>query len=216
MKIRTLLFLAAALCCRGSVFAGEQPAAAPLVVSLSLDGSLDRYGGVREEELRAGVEFECASGLKLGRAALDWNLELYYGHSRSDTDGEVTTTDSAGLDLAKILLSSWGGAQLETARPYLLAGVELTRLREPSGDEDGGTASSRYLSPTVGLGLEFKLNRRASLNAEYRQNLSGGERRISGVTLGLTYAIFGADEEDDDEGDVESGQAGKETASEAQ
>jgi len=163
-------------------------------VSLSLDGSFDRYGESRSDELRAGLEFECASELKLGRSALDWNLEAYYDYARSDTDGAVTNANSAGLDLAKILLSRWKGTELEVIKPYLLAGVELTWLTEP--DEEGEKVSSRFLSPTVGAGLEIKLNKRASLNAEFRQNMEGGARRIAGVTLGLTYAIFGADEEE--------------------
>lgn len=165
-------------------------------VSLSLDGSFDKYGNTEDEDLRAGLEFECVSALELGRSALDWNLEVYYAYSRSVTDGAATNAKSGGLDLAKILLSGWRGKELKTARPYLLAGVELTWLKEPDPEEEGAYISSRFLSPTVGAGVELKLNHRLSLNAEYRRNLSGGERRISGMTLGLTYALFGAEEEE--------------------
>lgn len=166
-------------------------------VSLSLDGSFDNFGNTRSEDLRAGLEVECASALKLGRSALDWNLEFYYSYSRSVTDGAPTRAISEGLDLAKLLLSGWRGKELKTVKPYLLAGVELTWLKEPDEEEPGRYISSRFISPTAGCGVELKINHRVSLNAEYRQNLSGGDRRISGMTLGLNYAIFGAEEEEE-------------------
>ena len=105
------------------------------------------------------------------------------------------------------MLSRWRGTELKLVKPYLLAGAELTWLKEP-GDE-GETASSHFLSPTAGVGAELKLNHHASLNAEYRQNMAGGDRRISGVTLGLTYALFGADEEDADEAKDEAAEEKK-------
>lgn len=200
-RIKTALAIAAALAClpgQGAASAGPALEPEAQSVSLSLDGSFDKYGESSSEELRAGLEFECVSGLKLGSSALDWNLELYYDYSRSDTDGAVTNANSVGLDLAKLLLSRWRGTELKTLKPYLLAGVELTRLKEPDPDEEGETISSRFLSPAVGLGVELRLNRRASFNVEYRQNLAGGLRRISGITLGLTYAIFGEGEEGDE------------------
>lgn len=175
-------------------------------VSVSLDGSFDRYGESHSDELRAGLELECASDLKLGRSALDWNLELYYDHSRSKSDGSVTTADSFGADLAKLRLSRWRGLELKAVRPYLLAGAELTRLKEP--DEEGGRTSSGFLSPAVGVGVELKLNRRASFNVEYRTNTVGGDRRVSGMTLGLTYAILGADEEEEQPAGKEDGSHG--------
>lgn len=190
------VFLGAAALVRllgaGTVFA-EPPRTGTRSVALSLAGSADRYGDYRSEEVRTGAEFECASELKFGRSALDWNLELYYDYFRSETGGTVSNSNSAGLDLAKILLSRWRGTKLETLKPYLLAGAELTLLEET--DADGGETSSIFLSPTAGLGLELKLNSRASFNVEYRRNFSGGSRRIYGLTLGFSYAVFGAGEE---------------------
>lgn len=193
-KKNILAIAAAACCCAGSVHAGQAVSTRARAVSLSLDGSSDRYGASRSDELRAGLEFECASELKLGRSALGWNLELYYDYSRSQSDGSVTNANSSGVDLAKILLSRWRGTELETLKPYLLAGAEFTRLTEP--DEEGKRTSSSFLSPAVGIGLELKLNSHASLNAEYRRNLAGGGRRVSGATLGISYALFGADDGD--------------------
>ncbi|MBI4350186.1 MAG: outer membrane beta-barrel protein [Elusimicrobia bacterium] len=194
---RTILLLAAALACpAAAAAAGTLPEPGARSVSLTLDGSFDKYGNTRSEDLRAGLEFECASALKLGRSALDWNVEFYYSYSRSVTDGRPTKAVSEGLDLAKLLLSGWGGEELGTVKPYLLAGVELTWLKEPDEEEPGRYISSRFLSPTAGAGVEVKLNHRLSLSAEYRQNLTGGDRRISGMTLGLNYAIFGAEEEE--------------------
>lgn len=184
------LFIASAPCLTSVALAGGEGTSS---LALSLDGSADRYGGTREGSLRAGLEFG-DSELKLGTSALDWSLELYYSYSRSDADGAVTRAGSIGLDAAKIMLSRWRGKDLEAVKPYLLAGAELTWLKEPD-EEEGGSVSSRYVSPTAGCGLEFKLNRRVSLNAEYRQNFSGGSRRISGVTLGLTWTLLGAQED---------------------
>jgi len=176
-------------------------------VSVSLDGSADRYGDSSSEELRAGLELECGSELKFGRTALDWNFEAYYDYSRSKSDGAVTNANSVGLDLAKILLSRWRGTELKLVKPYILAGAEMTWLREP--DEEGEKVTSRFISPTVGIGAELKLNHHASLNAEYRQNMAGGDRRISGVTLGLTYALFGGDEAKDEDKKEEEKADGK-------
>ncbi len=201
MRAKIYLVLLFGLAARGAA-AEPAAAAAPALkteartVSISLDGSSDRYGDSGSEELRAGLELECGTELKLGRTGLDWNLELYYDYSRSRSDGAVTNANSVGVDLAKILLSRWRGTELKLIKPYILAGAELTWLKEP-GDE-GETLSSHFLSPTVGVGAELKLNHHASLNAEYRQNMAGGGRRISGVTLGLTYALFGGDAEDED------------------
>ncbi|MDA8132538.1 MAG: outer membrane beta-barrel protein [Elusimicrobia bacterium] len=161
-------------------------------LTFSLDGSADSYGEAGSSELRAGLGLEAAS-MKLGSSALDWDLELYYSYSRSDTDGGDSNANSAGLDLAKLMLSRWRGAELEAVKPYLLAGAELTRLREKN--DDGERVTSSFLAPTLGAGLEFKLNRRLSLSAEYRSNLAGGARRVSGATLGLSWKLFGGDEE---------------------
>ncbi len=193
------LIAAAAACLPGlsRAFAEDPPETGTRSVSVSLDGSTDRYGESTNEELRAGLELECASELKLGRSVLDWNLEVYYDYSRSRTDGAVSNASSVGLDLAKILLTRWRGKKLKSVKPYLLAGAELTFLKEPD-EEEGGTISSSFISPTAGFGLELKLNRRISINAEYRQNLSSGARRVSGTTLGLNYAIFGGEDEEDD------------------
>lgn len=194
MKSFTFLVLALALPA-GAAAEEPAPGTEARTVSVSLSGSSDRYGESVSDELRAGLELECASSLKLGRSELDWSLELYYGHSRSRSDGSVTRADSAGLDLAKIMLSRLRGSELKLLKPYLLAGAELTRLSEP--DDEGGRAVSRFLSPTAGLGAELGLSRRVSLNVEYRSNFAGGGRRISGLTLGLSYAILGGDEEED-------------------
>lgn len=198
----------------GRVAAAEPAAAAaPALktearkVSISLDGSTDRYGESSSEELRAGLELECGSELKFGRTALDWNFEAYYDYSRSKSDGAVTNANSVGLDLAKILLSRWRGTELKLIKPYILAGAELTWLKEPG--DDGEKLSSHFLSPTVGVGAELRLNHHASLNAEYRRNMAGGDRRISGVTLGLTYALFGGEEEKEDEAKEEPGEGKK-------
>lgn len=192
--VKSVLLLSAALCLPGAASAGTPREKGTKAISLSLDGSFDRYGDTRSEDLRAGLEFEFAS-VKLGRSALDWNLEAYFAYSRSVTAGVPTNAKSEGLDLAKLLLTRWGGKELKTVRPYLLAGVELTWLKEPDQEEPGEYISSRFLSPTAGYGVELRLNHRASLNAEFRSNLAGGSRRVSGVTLGLTYALFGAEEE---------------------
>lgn len=203
MRATICLLLMLGLAARGSAAETAAPATPALktetrTVSVSLNGSSDRYGDSTSEELRGGLELECGSELKLGRSAVDWSLELYYDYSRSRSDGAVTNANSVGLDLAKIMLSRWRGAELKLLKPYILAGAELTWLKEP-GEEEGEKITSHFLSPTVGVGAELKLNHHASLNAEYRQNLAGGDRRISGVTLGLTYALFGGDDEDEDE-----------------
>ncbi|MDA8130942.1 MAG: outer membrane beta-barrel protein [Elusimicrobia bacterium] len=161
-------------------------------LTFSLDGSADSYGEAGSSELRAGLGLEAAS-MKLGSSALDWDLELYYSYSRSDTDGGDSNANSVGLDLAKLMLSRWRGKELEAVKPYLLAGAELTRLRERN--DDGERVTSRFLAPTLGAGLEFKLNRRLSLSAEYRSNLAGGARRVSGATLGLSWKLLGGEEE---------------------
>jgi opacity protein-like surface antigen len=184
--------------------AAAEPAAAVVpslktearTVSVSLSGSSDRYGESSSQELRSGLELECGSELKLGRSALDWSFEFYYDYSRNRSDGAVTNANSVGVDLARIMLSRWRGNELKLLKPYVLAGAEMTWLREP--DDEGKKATSRFISPAVGLGAELKLTRYASLNAEYRQNMAGGDRRISGVTLGLTYALFGGDDEDEE------------------
>lgn len=196
-RIITVLLISAALACLPGAASAEPPLKTEAQsISLSLDGAFDRYGTTHSESLRAGVEFECASELKLGRSALDWNLQLYYSYSHSVTDGAATNARSEGVDFAKILLSGWRGREFKTVKPYLLAGVELTWLKEPDSEEVSGYASSRFVSPTLGYGVELKINHSVSLNAEYRRNLSGGGRRVSGMTLGLSYAILGGDEED--------------------
>ena len=193
-----ILFLTAAPACLPGrlVFAGVPLKTETRSVSLSLDGSLDRYGDSRSDELRVGTEFECVSEFKLGRSALEWDLALYYDYSRSGADGSATNTKSAGLDLAKILLSRWRGREFETVKPYLLAGAQLTWLKEPDPDNAGDNRSNTFLSPTVGAGAEFMLSHRASLNIEYRRNFYSDDRRMVGVTLGLTYAVFGGEEEE--------------------
>ncbi|HNW44363.1 MAG TPA: outer membrane beta-barrel protein [Elusimicrobiales bacterium] len=165
-------------------------------VSLSLDGSSDRYGDSLGEELRAGLEWECASELKLGGLAFDWSLDLYYDYSRSETSGEASTANSLGLDIAKLLLSRWRGAEPAGLQPYLLAGAEFTRLRERDAEDE--PRNSRFLSPTAGFGAEYKLTDRVGLKAEYRTNFSGGPRRLSGLTLGFSYAFFAAEEEEEE------------------
>jgi len=198
-RTRAILLLAALWAC----LPGPRPACAgdPLKteaksVSLSLDGSLDRHGDFRSDELRVGTEFECASEFKLGKSALEWDLSVYYDYSRAGADGGATNTKSAGLDLAKILLSRWRGKEFETVKPYLLAGAELTWLKEPDPDNAGKRISATFLSPTAGVGAEFKLSGRASLNIEYRRNFYSDDRRIVGVTMGLNYAVFGGDEDE--------------------
>lgn len=194
------LLISAALACLPGAASAEPPLKTEAQsISLSLDGAFDRYGTTHSESLRAGVEFECASELKLGRSALDWNLQLYYSYSHSVTDGAATNAKSEGVDFAKILLSGWRGREFKTVKPYLLAGVEMTWLKEPDSEEESGYASSRFISPTLGYGVELKINHSVSLNAEYRRNLSGGGRRVSGMTLGLSYAILGGDEEEDED-----------------
>ena len=160
-------------------------------VSVSLDGSADRHGDSRSAGLRAGAGMEFGS-LRFGGSALDLNLEAYFAYSRSETDAYSVNVKSIGLDLARIQLSRWGGEELETFKPYLLTGVELSWLKETTED---GAVSSRFLAPVIGMGLEMKLNSRACLNLEYRRNLAGGDRSMSGLTLGLSYALFGAEEE---------------------
>ena len=200
--IKTILLISAALACLPGAASAEPPLKTEAqAISLSLDGAFDRYGTTHSESLRGGVEFECASELKLGRSALDWSLQLYYAYSHSSTDGKATNSKSEGIDLAKILLSGWRGRELKTVKPYLLAGVELTWLKEPNSEAAGSYVSSRFLSPTVGYGVEVKVNHRVSLSAEYRRNLAGGGRRVSGMTLGLSYAILGGDEEDGEAGE---------------
>lgn len=194
IKIFPVIIAAALLPAAAAAAAEPAVSTEARTVAVSLNGSSDRYGDSVSDELRAGLEVECASQLKLGRSALDWSLELYYDHSRSKSDGSVTRANSVGLDLAKIMLSRWRGADLEFFKPYLLAGAELTWLSEPD-EETGGDTVSRFLAPTVGAGVELKLSRRVSLNAEFRRNLAGGERRVSGATLGLSYALFGGEEE---------------------
>ncbi len=196
--ITGLLIAAELACLPGAVSAEPPPKTEAQSISLSLDGAFDRYGTTHSESLRAGAEFECASELKLGRSALDWNLQLYYAYSHSVTDGAATNARSVGIDFAKILLSGWRGKEFKTVKPYLLAGVELTWLKEPSSEVEGGYLSSRFVSPTLGYGVELKINHSVSLNVEYRRNLSGGARRVSGMTLGLSYAILGGDEEEDE------------------
>ena len=191
------MFLAALACLPGRpVLAGIPLKTETRSVSLSLDGSLDRHGDTRSDELRVGTEFECASEFKLGRSALEWDLAVYYDYSRSGADGDATNTRSAGLDLAKILLTRWRGTEFETVKPYLLAGAALTWLKEPDPDNAGENITTTFLSPTAGAGAEFKLSGRASLNIEYRRNFYSDDRRMVGVTLGLNYAIFGGEEEE--------------------
>ena len=98
-------------------------------VSFSVDGSFDRYGDSRDEQFGAGLDIDCASELKFRRSAFDWSLNLYYSYNRSETAGEASSANSAGLDLAKLMLVRWGGKELKTAKPYLLAGAEaVSRL----------------------------------------------------------------------------------------
>ena len=201
-----ILFLAAVSACLPGrrAFAGIPLKTETRSVSLSLDGSLDRNGDSRSDDLRVGTEFECASEFKLGKSALEWDLALYFDYSRSGSDGGATNTRSAGLDLAKILLSRWRGREFETVKPYLLAGAALTWLKEPDPDNAGEKKSATFLSPTAGAGAEFKLSHRASLNIEYRRNFYRGDRRMVGVTLGLSYAIFGGDEEETDKSEKDN------------
>jgi opacity protein-like surface antigen len=185
------------LLCGPAAAAPEQPAVKTQAkaVSLSVDGSFERYADSLSEDLRAGLEFKCGSEIKLWRSAFNWELETYYDHSRNKEDGSSSRADSAGLDLAKLMLARWHGADLKAFQPYLLAGAELTWLRE--SPDDGGTRRSCFLSPTTGIGAEFKLTKDTALKAEYRTNFSGGARRMSGLTLGLSYDIFGGDKDDD-------------------
>lgn len=168
-------------------------------VSLSLDGALDSFGESRTGSLRAGTEMDFASELKMGGSSFDWKLEAYYAYSRNESPDYISRADSVGLDLARIQLTRFGEKDLETIKPYLLAGLEYSWMKETSGDEDGTTVSStRFLSPVAGAGLELKLNSRSALSVEYRSNLAGGARRISGLTLGVSYAILGGEEEDEE------------------
>ncbi|MBU2574212.1 MAG: porin family protein [Elusimicrobia bacterium] len=188
---------AALLFFAGAAASAQTPARTEAqAVSLSLDGSLDRYGDSRSAGLRAGAELEFASELKLGGAAFDWNLQAYYAYSRSETAGEIFNVNSLGLDLVKILLSRWRDKELETFKPYLLTGLELSWLTETV---EGEVYSSRFLSPVLGAGMELELSGRTSLNLEYRRNLAGGERSLSGLTVGVSYAVLGAEEEEAEE-----------------
>lgn len=189
----------------GAAAAAEVPAKTETrSVSLSLDGSLDTYGESRTSGLRAGTEMDFASELKLGGSSLDWKLEAYYSYSRSESPGYVSRADSLGLDLARIQFTRFGEKELDTIKPYLLAGLEYSWMKETSEEEDGTEVSStRFLSPVAGAGLEVKLNSRAALNIEYRSNLAGGGRRISGLTLGVSYAVIGGEEEEDGPGEEE-------------
>lgn len=202
-KYSHALFLAAFLALPGGAAAadGQPPARTETrSFSLSLDGSLDNYGESRTDSLRAGTEMDFASELKMGGSSFDWKLEAYYSYSRNGSPGYVSRADSVGLDLARIQLARFGEKELETVRPYLLAGLEYSWMEETSEDDDGTTVSStRFLAPVAGAGLELKLNSRAALNLEYRSNLAGGARRISGLTLGVSYAIIGAEEEGGEE-----------------
>lgn len=198
-----LFYLAAALTffTPAAAFAQTPPKTEARSVSLSLDGSLDSYGESRTSSLRTGVALDPAAELKLGSFAFDWKLETYYAYSRSGSPGYVSTAESFGLDLARIQLSRWGETKFETFQPYLLTGLELSRLKETTEDEDDGTYSysSRFLSPVAGAGAEWKLGARTGLTIEYRTNLEGGGRRISGLSLGISYSLFGSEEEEEKE-----------------
>jgi len=193
------------LCARAAAEPDAKRADTPSV-SVSLDGSLDRYGESRTEYLRGGLGADFGPGLKLGAAAFDWKLEAYYSYSRYESPGYASTADSLGLDLARIQLSRWGEKEFETFKPYLLAGAELSWLKENTEDDDGEySTSSKFLSPVAGAGAELKLGAKTGLTVEYRSNLAGGGRRLSGLTLGLTYTLFGAKEEEPEEDGTEGG-----------
>ncbi len=196
MKLLISLILALPLLPR--LCAAAQDAKVPRTeakeVSFSVDGSFDRYGDSRDEQFGAGLDIDCASELKFRRSAFDWSLNLYYSYNRSETAGEASSANSAGLDLAKLMLVRWGGKELRTAKPYLLAGAELTRLKETDGE--GAKSVSVFLSPTLGFGAEMKLTGHTSLKAEYRANLERGARRLSGVTLGVVYYFLGGTDEE--------------------
>lgn len=180
-------------------FARTAPGTEARSVSISLDGSLDNNGDSRTAGLRAGAMLDFASELKLGSSALEWNLEAYFDYSRSETPGYESTAKSLGLDLTRIALSRLGEKEPDIFKPYLLTGLQLSWLKETTEDDEGtsSSSSSRFLSPVVGGGVEWKLSGRTGLNLEYRSNLAGGGRRISGLTLGVSYALFGAEEQEE-------------------
>lgn len=183
-KTRTALFLAALLlcCCRPAGAAGSS-------LSLSLDGSLESYGDSRNDDIGTALEFERVSAIAIDGMALDWNISLYYSYSRSETEGESTNANSIGVDLAKLMLTAQEGKKEPLLKPYLLAGAEFTRLKERDGE--GGMEVSRFVSPAVGAGLEFKVGARTDLKIEYRRNLAGGDRRLSGISVGLSWTLLG-------------------------
>lgn len=189
---------AAMLALPGGAWASEKASggAEPRSVSLSLDGSSERFGDSRTDELRAGTEIELADELELGGSAFDLSLEPYYDYSRSSGENESTNVNSVGMDLARLMLRRWGKEELETLKPYLLGGLELSWLKETN---DGERTFSNFLSPTLGLGMQVKLTSRSGLNLEYRQNLSRGDRRLSSFTVGFSYAIFSTEEGTDTE-----------------
>jgi len=196
MNRLTLFILAATLLgAPAAAQVGKSSSTEAREVSLSLDGSFDRYGESGGEEFCAGLEFVYASELQLWHLAFDWSLDLYYSYYRSENAGESSKANSAGLDLAKLMLTRWQGKELKALKPYLLTGAELTRLTETNAE--GGTAVSTFLSPTLGLGAELKLTGKASLKIEYRTNLAGGTRSVSGLTLGISYAFLGGTDKED-------------------
>ncbi|MCX5786020.1 MAG: outer membrane beta-barrel protein [Elusimicrobia bacterium] len=163
----------------------------PNTISLTSDFNLETTGDSRTVHYRPGLSVECASNMKFYNHAFEWSLEVYYDYNRYKGPDNRLLTSTLGLNLAKIMLTRLNGKDLKAVRPYLLAGMELTALKENSSDE---SHKITFASPTFGLGLEFNVTSKASLNIEYQQNIQEGVTRRSSVMCGLSYAILGAEE----------------------
>ena len=162
----------------------------PHTVSLTSDFNLETTGDSRTVHFRPGISVECASNMKFYDHAFEWSLELYYDYNRYSGSDNSLLTSTLGLNFAKIMLTRFKGSDLKVVKPYMLAGMELTALKENSSEEN---RKITFASPTFGLGLEFHVTSKASLSIEYQQNLQEGPTRRSSVMCGLSYDIFGAE-----------------------
>ena len=187
-------FFAALLACSSPARAGAELLRSlgmdlePNDISFTFDSSLETTGNSRTQQYRPGLSLECVSGMKFYDHAFEWDLEAYYDYYSYSGPDDTLRTSTFGINLAKIMFTRLNGKDLETIRPYLLAGVELTALKENAEAE---SRKITFVSPTFGLGLEFTVNRKARLGIEYQQNLEEGSTRRSNVMCGLSYAIFG-------------------------
>lgn len=120
---------------------------------------------------------------------MDLNINLYYRYRNVELMSEEQSSDTWGLDYAKIVLNRLMGWDLsKKIKPYASLGAERTNLRTKTAS---GTEAIGFWAATWGLGLEVPLmGERITLEGGYKQNFRAGKQRFSEVSAGLNYRFF--------------------------